>query len=64
MAIAIIAIASIIGAFTALMACEPYVVSCMDECDDLRQEISKPKMNKLRIEIGEGYNESDNVWKL
>lgn len=56
-----IALGGLVAALTVALMCEDMVVAAMDEADELRAE---PKVNRLTIEVGEGYDSNDNVWKL
>lgn len=61
MLIAGITLGGLVAALTVALMCEDMVVAAIDEADELRAE---PKVNRLTIEVGEGYDEHDNVWKL
>lgn len=54
----------LITALTVALMCEDMVVAAMDEADELRAELNEPIVNRVTIEVGEGYDERDNVWKL
>ena len=54
----------LITALTVLLMCEDIFVEAMDVLDERASESSEPKTNSLTLEIGVGYDESDNVWKL
>lgn len=57
----------LITTLTVALMCEDMVVAAMDEADVLEErasESSEPKTNSLTIEIGVGYDENDNIWKL
>lgn len=59
-----IALGGLVAALTVALMCEDMVTSAMDEADELRTELNEPKVNRLTIEIGEGYDSNENVWKL
>lgn len=59
-----IMIGSIFAALTIGLACEDMIVAAMDEADELRAELNEPTVNRVTIEVGEGYDSNDNVWKL
>lgn len=59
-----IALGGLAAALTVALMCEDMVTSAMDEADELRTELNEPKVNRVTIEVGEGYDEHDNVWKL
>lgn len=54
----------LITALTVLLMCEDTFVEAMDAIDERASESSEPKTNSLTLEIGVGYDENDNVWKL
>ena len=54
----------LVAALTVALMCEDMVVAAMDEADELRAELNEPIVNCVTIEVGVGYDESDNVWKL
>lgn len=51
-------------ALTIMLMCEDTFVEAMNVLDERASESSEPKVNSLTLEIGVGYDESDNVWKL
>lgn len=59
-----IALGGLAAALTVALMCEDMVTSAMDEADELRAELNEPTVNRVTIEIGEGYDSNDNVWKL
>lgn len=59
-----IALGGLITALTVALMCENAVVAAMDEADELRAELNEPTVNRVTIEVGEGYDSNDNVWKL
>lgn len=59
-----IALGGLVAALTVALMCEDMVTSAMDEADELRAELNEPTVNRVTIEIGEGYDSNDNVWKL
>lgn len=59
-----IALGGLITALIVALMCEDMVVAAMDEADELRAELNEPTVNRVTIEIGEGYDSNDNVWKL
>lgn len=59
-----IALGGLVAALTVALMCEDMVVAAMDEADELRAELNEPTVNRVTIEVGEGYDERDNVWKL
>ena len=54
----------LVTALTVALMCEDIVVAAMDEADELRAELNEPTVNRVTIEVGEGYDENDNIWKL
>lgn len=54
----------LVTALTVLLMCEDTFVEAMDVLEERASESSEPKTNSLTLEIGVGYDESDNVWKL
>ena len=54
----------LITALTVLLMCEDMFVEAMDVLDERASESSEPKTNSLTLEIGVGYDENDNIWKL
>jgi hypothetical protein len=54
----------LITALTVLLMCEDTFVEAMDVLDERASESSEPKTNSLTLEIGVGYDENDNIWKL
>jgi hypothetical protein len=54
----------LVAALTVALMCEDMVVAAMDEADELRAELNEPIVNRVTIEVGVGYDENDNVWKL
>lgn len=54
----------LVTALTVLLMCEDTFVEAMNVLDERASESSEPKANSLTLEIGVGYDESDNVWKL
>lgn len=54
----------LVTALTVLLMCEDTFVEAMDVLEERASESSEPKPNSLTLEIGVGYDESDNVWKL
>ena len=54
----------LITALTVLLMCEDTIVEAMDVLDERASESSEPKTNSLTLEIGVGYDENDNIWKL
>lgn len=54
----------LITALTIMLMCEDTFVEAMNVLDERASESSEPKANSLTLEIGVGYDESDNVWKL
>ena len=59
-----IALGGLITALIVALMCEDMVVAAMDEADELRAELNEPTVNRVTIEVGEGYDSNDNVWKL
>lgn len=59
-----IALGGLVAALTVALMCEDMVVAAMDEADELRAELNEPAVNRVTIEVGEGYDSNDNVWKL
>lgn len=59
-----IALGGLVTALTVALLCEDMVVAAMDEADELRAELNEPAVNRVTIEVGEGYDVHDNVWKL
>ena len=54
----------LITALTMLLMCEDTFVEAMDVLEERASESSEPKTNSLTLEIGVGYDENDNIWKL
>lgn len=56
----------LVAALTIMLMCEDTVVEAMDVLDERASESSEPepKTNSLTLEIGVGYDENDNIWKL
>lgn len=54
----------LVTALTVLLMCEDTFVEAMDVLDERASESSELKTNSLTLEIGVGYDENDNVWKL
>ena len=54
----------LITALTVLLMCEDTFVEAMDVLEERASESSEPKTNSLTLEIGVGYDENDNIWKL
>lgn len=54
----------LVAALTVALMCEDMVVAAMDEADELRAELNEPTVNRVTIEVGEGYDSNDNIWKL
>lgn len=54
----------LITALTVLLMCEDMFVEAMDVLEERASESSEPKTNSLTLEIGVGYDENDNIWKL
>lgn len=54
----------LITALTVLLMCEDMFVEAMDVLEERASESSEPKINSLTLEIGVGYDENDNIWKL
>lgn len=59
-----IALGGLVAALTVALMCEDMVVAAMDEADELRAELNEPTVNRVTIEVAEGYDSNDNVWKL
>lgn len=51
----------LVTALTVLLMCEDTFVQAMDVLDE---RASESKTNSLTLEIGVGYDENDNIWKL
>ncbi len=54
----------LVTALTVLLMCEDTFVEAMDVLEERASESSEPKTNSLTLEIGVGYDENDNIWKL
>ena len=54
----------LVTALTVALMCEDMAIAAMDEADELRAELNEPIVNHVTIEVGVGYDENDNVWKL
>lgn len=54
----------LITALTVLLMLEDTFVEAMDVLEERASESSEPKTNSLTLEVGVGYDENDNVWKL
>ncbi len=54
----------LVTALTVMLMCEDTFVEAMDVLDERASESSEPKTNSLTLEIGVGYDETDNIWKL
>lgn len=59
-----IVLGGLVAALTVALMCEDMVVGAINEADELRAELNEPTVNRVTIEVGEGYDERDNVWKL
>lgn len=54
----------LVTALTVMLMCEDTFVEAMDVLEERASESSEPKTNSLTLEIGVGYDENDNIWKL